>query len=175
MRVRFAIFVLLLFGAELAASWWIWVRAPMESIRTSYADFWTLEVGRLRYWIPVFAASLALGAAAWYVFRYQGTIKRWLIGSALAIGSEVVTSILYWRSTESSALRDLFQSVWYWHRVPHENDMGWPSFRIYMWNHLVPWAVVLLVGITLWLMFERRVRNETRIAPHGTNTGKPCA
>jgi hypothetical protein len=169
MTTRLTLFALLFFGAELAASWWIWGRAPTDSIRVWYAGFWSFEAGHLHYWIPVFASFLALGGVAWYPLRQHGGLTTWwLIGSALAIGLEVLTSVLYWRSAEASDLRSLFQSIWYWHQVPQASDMGWPSFRIYMWNHLLPWAVVLLVGITLRLMFERRAKNATRIAPPGT-------
>jgi hypothetical protein len=165
MRARLPIFVLLFFGAELAASWWIWGRAPTDSLRVWYSSFWTFEAGRLHYWIPVFTSFLALGGVAWYALGQSRSLTtRWLIGSTLAVGLEVLTSILYWRSARSSDLRGLFQSMWYWHRVPQANDMGWPSFRIYMWNHLVPWAVVLLLGITLWLMFEKGAKNATQMA-----------
>lgn len=165
MRVRLTIFVLVLFGAELAASWWIWGRAPADSLGVWYSGFWAFEAGRLHYWILLFVLFLTLGGLVWYALRQHiGLTIWWLIGSALAIGLEVLTSILYWRSDESSDLRGLFQSIWFWHRVPQASEMGWPSFRIYMWNHFFPWAGALLIGITLWLMFEQRTK-DARITP----------
>ena len=28
--------------------------------------------------------------------------------------------------------------------------MGWPSFRLYLWDHIFPWTVILLIGLALW-------------------------
>jgi hypothetical protein len=172
MRARFIAFAGFLCGAEVAASRWVWGRAPTDSIRVWYAGFWAFEAGRLHYWVPVFASLLALWIVGWYTFRWHGRlITWWLVAAALGVGLEVATSMLYWRSVRASDLRNLFQGIWYWHRVPQASDMGWPSFRVYLWDHLVPWAAVLLVGMTLWVLFEQKARNTTRIALPGTRNG----
>jgi hypothetical protein len=158
---RVIAFLLLLFSAELAASWWIWGRAPTDSIRVWYSGFIVFEAGRMRYWVPLFAGLAVLWIAAWYLFRRNGHLTAWqLLGAGLAVALEVLTSVLYWGSARSSDLRGLFQSIWAWHRVPQARDLGWPSFRIYLWNHLIPWAVVLIIGISIWL-FKRGNETET--------------
>ena len=162
---RVIAFLSLLVSAEVAASWWIWGRAPSDSIRVWYSGFWVFEAGRLDYWVPVAASLLAVWIVAWYALRRHGRLVTWwLSGAALAVVLEALTSMLYWRSAQSSELRDLFQSIWYWHRVPQASDMGWPSFRIYLWSHLIPWAVVLLLGMTVWVFFEQKARSTARIA-----------
>lgn len=173
MVARFIAFVSLLCGAEVAASWWVWGRAPTDSIRVWYSSFWVFEAGRMHSWVPLFASLVALWIVVWYALRRHGRlIAWWLFGAALVVGLEVLTSVLYWKSARSSDLRDLFQSIWYWHRVPQASDMGWPSFRIYLWNHLIPWALVLLFGMALWVLFERKARTATRIAVPGTRKGQ---
>ena len=171
MAARCIAFASFLCGAEVAASWWVWGRAPTDSIRVWYSGFWAFEAGRLHYWVPVFASLLVLWIVGWYAFRRHGRLITWLFAAALGVGLEVATSVLYWRSSRSSDLRGLFQSLWVWHRVPQASDMGWPSFRVYLWDHLVPWAMVLLVGMTLWVLFEQKARNTTRIALPGTRNG----
>jgi len=169
---RVIAFLSLVFTAEVAASWWMWGRAPSDSIRVWYSGFWVFEAGRLHYWVPVSASLLALWIVGWYALRRHGRLVTWwLSGAALAVGLEALTSVLYWRSAQSSDLRDLFQSIWYWHRVPQASDMGWPSFRIYLWGHLIPWAVVLLLGTTVWILLNKKAKNTTRITLPGTRNG----
>jgi len=165
MAARFIAFASLLFGAEVAASWWVWNRTPTDTIRVWYSGFWVFEAGRLaHYWFPVFASVLALWVVVWYaILRHGHVITRWLFATVLGVGLEVVTSVLFWGSPQSSNIRGLYQSFWVWHRALQASDMGWPSFRVYLWDHLVPWAVVLLVGITLlWVLFEQKARSTTR-------------
>jgi hypothetical protein len=162
----------LLCSAEIAGSWWVWGSAPTDSIRVWYADFWAFEAGRLHYWLPVFAAVLAIwGVSCYALRRHHRFIMWWLYAATLGLGLEVLTSLLYWRSARSSDLRNLFQSIWNWHRVPQATDLGWPSFRAYLWDHLIPWAAVLLLGITLWLHFEHKARSTIRTALPGSRNG----
>ena len=173
MKPRLIAFASLLFVAEVAASWWVWGRAPTDSLRVWYPGFWAFEAGRLHYWIPVFGSLLALCIVARYTLRRDGRwITSWPFAAALAVGLEVLTSVLYWRSARSSALRDTFQSIWYWHRVPQASDLGWPSFRIYLWAHLIPWAVVLLLGMILWVLFEHRRGTQRELHCQGQGTVK---
>src|SRR2546426_2552291 len=112
---RVIAFLSLLCGAEVAASWWVWARAPTDSIRVWYSGFWVFEAGRLHYWIPVFAAVVALWIVAWYLLRWYGRTKGiqgnhqrryliawWLLGAASAVGLGRFTSALYLRSARSS-------------------------------------------------------------------------
>jgi hypothetical protein len=166
MKAKFTILFFLFFGAELVASWWIWGRAPTDSIRVWYSGFWAFEAGRLYCWIIVFAALLVIWLLGWYrLLRHRGWMISWLFCVVLGVGLETATSIFYWRSTWASGIRSLFQSVWYWHRVPLASDLGWPSMRIYIWHHLVPWAAIVLVGITLWIFVVRKVRVFRQLTP----------
>ena len=172
MATRFIAFASFLCGAEVAASWWVWGRAPTDSIRVWYSGFWAFEAGRLHYWAPVFASLSVLWSVGWYALRRHGRlITWWLVGAALGVGLEVLTSVLYWRSVRSSALRDLYQSTWYSNRVPRASDLGLPSFRGYLWAHLVPWAMVLLLGMTLGVLYEQKAGNARRITLQGTGNG----
>ncbi len=165
MAARLIAFGSLLCAAEVAASWWVWGTIPTDTIKDRYAGFWAFEAGRLHFWVPI-AASLLLPLliVAWYARRrhdhakgiqHRSFIRWWLFVAALGVGSEVLTSALYWRSARSSDLRTLFQSVWYWQRVPQATDMGWPSFRGYLWAHLAPWTVFLLLGLAVWYFWRR--------------------
>jgi hypothetical protein len=162
MVARFIALASLLCGAEVAASWGVWGRAPTDTIRDWYAGFWAFEAGRLHYWVPVFASLLTVWIVAWYALRphdhAQGIQRRylwWLFVAASGVGSEVLASALYWRSARSSDLRSLFESTWYWDRVPQASDMGWPSFQGYLWAHLAPWTVFLLLGLGGWSFWRR--------------------
>jgi hypothetical protein len=169
-------FLPLLFSAEIIASWLIWARAPNDSIRVQYSYFWIFEAGRLHYWVSVLIVIAAGCVVGLYFLRrrqlyrakhvhgsYQRKhfIERWTLGVGLTLALEIITSALYWRSEVSYGLRDVFQSAWYWHRVPKASDMGWPSFRIYMWEHVVPWAVVVLLGLALGYLRNRRKRAQS--------------
>lgn len=172
MSARFVAFASFLCAAEVVASWWIWGRTPTDTIRVWYSGFWAFEAGRLHYWLPVFASLLALWVVVWYAFlRHGRPITWWLFGGAVGVGLEVATSVLYWRNPGSSDLRGLYQGLWVWHRVPQASDMGWPSFRVYLWDHLVPWAIILVLGMILWVLFEQKVRNTKPIALPGTRNG----
>lgn len=157
-------FLSLLFSAEVAASWWIWGRAPSDSIGVEYRRFWAFEASRLHYWLLVCASLVTLWIVSWYALRrHVHFMTSWPLAVVLGIGLEVLTSLLYWGSADASHLRSFFQSGWWWDRVPQASDLGWPSFRIYLWAHLVPWAVVLLLGMILWL---RRAKGGTKRELH---------
>jgi len=158
MAARLITFASLLFGAEVAASWWVWGRTPTDTIRVWYSGYWAFEVGRMHYWVPVFASVLALWSVIWYALLRRGRpITRWLFSGACGVALEVVSSVLYWRSPQSSSLRGLYQSVWVWNRVQQASERGLPSFRVYLWDHLVPWTIVVLVGVAVWVLFQRRM------------------
>jgi hypothetical protein len=165
MTARFIALASLLFGAEIVASWWVWGRTPTDTIRVWYSGFWPFEAGRLHYWLPVFVAVLVLWIVVWYaLLRHGRPLLQWLFTAVLGVGLEVVASVLYWRSPQSSDLRRLYQSVWAWNRVPQVSEMGWPSFRIYLGDHLVPWAVVLVIaGLCLWYLGHSKHQLQTTV------------
>jgi hypothetical protein len=51
------------------ASWWIWVRAPTDSIRIRYAGFWDFEFSRLHYSLPILVSVVAVWIGVRYLFR----------------------------------------------------------------------------------------------------------
>jgi hypothetical protein len=177
MAARLLALVALLFGAEVVASWWIWTEAPTDSIRVRYSSFEVFERDRLVGWIIVFASVLiVLFFLRLLALRKRGIedarenlnvfsdpIPFWTVGLVAAISLEVFTSVLYWKSSTSLHLRRLYESVWYWNRVPQPSDIGWPSFRIYMWQHFVPWAIILLLGLTLWHLLSRRKKTHPAV------------
>jgi hypothetical protein len=113
-------------------------------------SFWVFEAGRLYYWIPAFVTFVAVWIVTRRSIRWRGRpFEAWIFAATLGVGLEVLTSVLYWRSNRSFDVRDLFQSPWYWGRVPRVGDLGWHSFPIYLYHHLIPWALVMLLGLTL--------------------------
>ena len=157
MTARFIALASLLFGAEIVGSWWVWSRTPTDTIRVWYSGFWPFEAGRLHYWFPVSATVLVLWIVVWYAFLRGRPLMQWLFTAVLGAGLEVVTSVLYWRSPRSSNIRGLYESVWVWNRVPQANEMGWPSFRVYLGDHLVPWIVVLVIfSLPVWYLRYRK-------------------
>jgi len=169
MRTRFVALASLFLTAEVAATFWLWGRAPTDTLRDWHPSFWAFELDRLRYWLPVSAALLG----SWFLASYALARRNrrnvwWFVGVAVGIGAEVATSTLYWKSPRSSYLRGLYESVWAWERVPQASDLGWPSFRIYLWSHFIPWAFVLVLGMIVWLRFERKARDAGDIPTQGT-------
>lgn len=170
MAARILAFTVLLFSAEVIASWWIWAEAPTDSIRVFYSNFQVFELERLGGWITVFVSGLTLLLLPWILTSRKRDIENargglnvfrdpivfWTVGLIAAVFGEVLTSIVFWVSSTSLHIRRLYESVWYWNRVPQSSDIGWPSFRVYMWQHFVPWAIVLLLGLTIWHFLRRR-------------------
>ncbi len=174
MALRFIGFFSLSLVAEVIASSWVWGRAPSDSIRVFYSDFWTFEAGRLDYWIIIFTFLIILWIFARNLFRRYviskgdeqvnnrpwSLLASWALGTVLTVALEVLTSALYWRSDSSLSLRAFYQAMWFWDfwddRNPHTNDPGWPSFRIYTRDHFLPWALVLLIGVTLCFFWKQR-------------------
>jgi hypothetical protein len=149
---------LLLLGAEVLASGWLWARAPVDTLRVWYPTFWGFERGRLYYWTIAFACSALLGAFIWYALqRRVATVAMKLVAAALAMTVEGSTSVWHWKSAASVRVRGLYESIWYWNRVPLPADLGWPSFWGYLWAHLVPWAALLLCAVA-WYSWSRTRR-----------------
>jgi len=164
MTIRFISLGFFLSLAEATGSWWIWARSPSDSVRVWYSDFWAFEASRLHFWVLAFASVMLLTIAAWYCFRRwsdnhnkaQGSTVWWLPSMVIAVGLEVSVSRLYWMSSKSFCIRSLYQSIWYWHRVPQPSDLGWPSFLGYMFAHFFPWAIMMLLCQVAWHLWHRR-------------------
>lgn len=162
MTARFIGLVSFLFGAEVAASWWVWGGAPTDSIGVWYSGFWVFEADRLHYWGLLFAPLLLL----WVVLsrsllRHSRPIVWWVCAAALGIGLELTSSVLYWRSPRSSDLRGLYQSLWMVNRFPQASNIESTGFRVYLGEHLVAWAIFLIVAMTLFVFFEKKWRKTT--------------
>lgn len=166
MRLRVIHLVPLCLLAEVLASLWIWSRAPTDSIRVFYGSYWAFEVGRLYYWIVV-ALSIALISSMVGYFSRKRNASSWLM-LIPAVLLEIVTSAIYWRSRQSSPLRQLFQSAWAWHRIPGAADMEWPSLEIYLRVHFIAWAIVVTVALIVLARYSRRGRQ--RMGVHASVT-----
>ena len=57
---RFGITAGIALVAELATSWWTWVRAPTDSLRVEYDSFYAYEGQRLVFWLVVISVLCAL-------------------------------------------------------------------------------------------------------------------
>jgi hypothetical protein len=166
MHLSRAGFVAILFMAEIGSSLWRLLRLPFDA----HAGSLNYIAVRLLIWLPL----VVLLGIPWFLierrFRSstdqskaedgkprrqpQSAVLLLLFGAGFAI--ETLTDLLYWHSSFSTGLRTLYESVWYWHRVPAPNDYGWPSFRGYWLDHLTPWVVILLIGLSAWYIWNRR-------------------
>jgi hypothetical protein len=137
---------LLCFLAEVVPSWQVWSSTPYDSLRVGYPDFAMFEAGRLQFWALMLVMIGLTGAAmAWLAnrdSRLSGSkenakakplclYRSLYLASAIAL--EIGTSVSYW----------------IWNRA-----VGWPSFRpsfqIYLWEHLLPWVIVVSLGLFIW-------------------------
>lgn len=137
---------LLCFLAEVVPAWWVWRSTPYDSLRVGYPDFAMFEAGRLQFWALMLVMIGLTGAAMTWLANRDNRLsgskesakakRLWLRRSlylASAIALEIGTSVLYWN----------------WNRA-----IGWPSFRpsfrIYLLEHLLPWTIVVSLGLFLW-------------------------
>jgi hypothetical protein len=161
-------FVLLIGVAEVGSSFWLLSRAPVDGPTYFYNGFPDYEIGRLVCWLPLTALVSLLWVALSRTSGFGGA--KTILGNdqsrkygpylilAFAIGFaiETFTSVCYWMIPYSVGVRSLYESGWYWHRVPQQSDYGWPSFKGYFLDHMIPWAVLFLVGLVIWLTWGRR-------------------
>lgn len=161
MVVKLIVSSVVLCWAEFLGTFWVWRGAPTDTLRVSYASFWQFESGRLQYWMFVFAATALLWIAIAYRFRHRHSSATNIVGVGLAAASEMLTSVWYWQGGASGPVRSLYESIWYWHRVPQALDIGWPSFRGYLWSHALPWASLLLVALAVWYVSLKVPRART--------------
>jgi len=146
-RRRVLSWLLLCFIAEVVSSWRVWYSFPNDNLRVGYPGFAEFEAGRLQFWVLMLVMIGLTGSAmTWLANRdsrssgskENAKAKRlWLRRSLYlvsAIALETGTSVVYW----------------YWNRSRMPEIFGWPIFRFYLWGHLLPWAVVVSLGLFLW-------------------------
>jgi hypothetical protein len=157
--IPLSLFVLVL-AAEMLASLWRLLRLPTDTY-IGVADY---ELGRMLYWLPL--VGLAIVFVSTFESKFQALkareytrqrLLRFAAMAALAFCVEALTSFGYWwHSPHSHRVRALYESVWYWHRVPRQSDYGWPSFAGYFMDHLMPWTAVILLGLGAWYLKTRK-------------------
>jgi len=163
---------LILGAAEVGSSLWLLLRAPLDGPTTVYAGFPAYEVGRLICWLPL----AALGGLSWFLLNRTpvfagirrnvsndqpgefGSYLNFILAFAIGFATETFTSMCYWRTPYSRGVRALYESVWYWHRVPRQSDYGWPSFRGYFLDHLILWVDIFVIGFLVPYLWSRRRR-----------------
>ena len=164
MALRSLLFILVALVAEVLASWRIWGGAPTDTLRVAYSGFWSYEVGRLLCWTILSAVFLTAGLIASRVSSRRARTDPGhrsallLFGTAqlLALSLEISTSVVYWNAQSSRPTRDLYSSIWHWHRIPQLSDQGWPSLKGYIGDHALAWATVLLIAEALvWVVFRK--------------------
>lgn len=137
---------LLCFLAEVVSSWTVWRSSPYDILR-AYPSFAKFEAGRLQFWTLMLVIIGLIGLAVTWLANRDNRLsgskenakakRLWLRSSlylASAIALEIGASVLYW----------------YWNRARRPEDFSWPFFRFYLWEHLLPWAVVISLGLFLW-------------------------
>ena len=159
---------IVLFTAEIGSSLWRVLTLPSDA----YPGSLNYVVGRLLFWLPL----VVLLRILWSLLgrRFEPSTDQpkdkngkrkgqspspplvLVLGAAFII--EMLTDVLHWESRYSSGIRVLYESVWYWHRVPSQTDYGWPSFRGYFVDHLIPWAVIFVTGLVIRFIWSRRRR-----------------
>ena len=152
----------LVFAAETLASLWCLSRLPFDTF-IGVGDY---ELGRMLYWLPLMGLAIVFVSTFRAKFQVLKAGQNWrqrllhfAAMAALAFGVEALTSIGYWwHSPHSYRVRALYESVWYWHRVPRQSDYGWPSFPRYFVDHLMPWTAIILIELSAWYLKTSKAR-----------------
>jgi hypothetical protein len=138
LSIRLLLFIA---AAEIVASFAVWHGTPTDwTGETPY--FWHFEILRLRYW----CSFGLLSAGLWVIGRlglrrFSATAIPAVLEVLCSLGTEVMTSIYFWRSLSSN----------------QASYLGWPDFRRYFWEHLVSWIVVLVIsGLCLRYLQHRK-------------------
>jgi hypothetical protein len=143
----------LLAAAELLASLGVWRGTPTDWVGQPL-HFWDFELLRLRYWFGFGLLFAILWAIGWRVLRlHWAKIPLAVLGLACPIGTEVMTSIYFWRGLTL-------------HQILY---LGLPDFREYFWDHLISWTAILIVGLSVWYFRIKR----RRMRPLTTTTESP--
>lgn len=71
---RIILFPVIALLTELATSWWKWIRAPTDTLRTYYrGNFWAYAVERLPAWIIIFVLLYVTLLVAERIFSKRST------------------------------------------------------------------------------------------------------
>lgn len=138
LSIRWLLFIV---AAELVASFAVWHGTPTDW-KGEPPHFWYFEMLRLWHWLGFGIGFAALWVIGWLSLRRVSAIVIPLVLAILcALGTEVITSIYFWRSLSSS----------------QTSYLGWPNFRQYVLEHLVSWTVVLVIsGLSMWYLGYRK-------------------
>jgi len=153
------LFVLAL-AAEMLASLWRMLTLPTDT----YIGVGNYELGRMLYWLPLICLAVVFVATFEAKFQMLNASQNtrllflhFVVLAALALCVETLTSLGYWwHSPYSGPVRVLYESDWYWERVPRPSDHGWPSFAGYFVGHLKPWTAVMLFGLGAWYLKTKK-------------------
>lgn len=161
------VFLIALF-AEVGASLWLMLLVPSDSPIETYSGLLGYEMGRVICWAPLAAFITLLFTVVQRRLpspkdgespRNSNSLAVFILSvAAVGLLIETITSLCFWKGPHSTGVQELYESIWYWHRVPSQSDFGWPSFRGYFLDHLVPWAVLFLTGLFAWFVWNRRRR-----------------
>jgi hypothetical protein len=173
---KFVGFFLVVLFAEVGASLLLPLLGPTDSpIEAYYSGLFDYEAWRALCWIPT-----AVLIALLYVFLEQrpgrptgssGPARLFSLALVCGLGVETLTSTCYWKSPHSKGVRALYESVWYWHRVPRQTDYGWPSFRGYFLDHLILWGIIFIIGFVVRYLWSRRGRAQISSTTTGQSVG----
>ncbi len=161
----------LLFIAEIAGSDWIWAGVPTD-VSFDRASFWNFEAGQLQSW----AISLLAVGVVWTLIRrlfrqdHPPSVASQILVSfsvlTLSTAQEFSTCLLYWRSPKSHALRGMyFASEANAHLASQPVDWKFESFRMYLLDHLIPWALVFLLGLGFSYLWHNILQKQRSAVP----------
>ncbi|HEX7289253.1 MAG TPA: hypothetical protein VF532_23920 [Candidatus Angelobacter sp.] len=151
---KFLAFTVLLLLADSLGTSAVWIGAPMDAPPEAAPSINSFEAWRLKYWFFFFALAGLIWLVAWNCLRRQTNAQNKfpihkvalvVIGAGLCIGAEIATS------------------YWYWSVLPWRDAYRFeppffpyhPVFHRYVWTHLISWAVVMLIGLGSWYLWQR--------------------
>jgi hypothetical protein len=132
--------LVLALAAEMLASLWRLLTFPSDT----YIGVGNYELGRMLYWLPLIGLALVFVSSFEAKFlmlqaseKTRKLFLHFVALAALALCVEALTSFGYWwHSSHSGPVRALYESVWYWERVPRPSDYGWRILRVILWTIL---------------------------------------
>jgi len=147
-------------AAEVLASLWRLLTLPTDT----FIGVGNYELGRMLYWLPLIGSALVFVSTFEAKFQMLQSRERthkpflhFVALAALALCVEALTSLGYWwHSPHSETVRALYESGWYWRRVPRPSDYGWRSFGGYFVDHLKPWTAVMILGLGAGYLSTKR-------------------
>jgi hypothetical protein len=70
-----------------------------------------------------------------------------IFGAACVLGTEVLTSIVFWKRLPASETEYL----------------AWPDLQGYTYEHLIVWTVLMLLGMGFWYLWNRKKRQHPAV------------